>query len=277
MMKWFAWICALCIGMVVCIASAATGPTTAPVVDVLVLPFTALGNQPTAAWIPRAVQQNLMADLARGRFHPAQQQQSPIDAAAARAAGRAVGARYVIFGTYQSVDLMLRFDGQVLEVKSGNIVGGLSETAAPRDLFSLEDSLSNQAVQTLRRLTAPSPATPAVAAAPASPPARPIYVRPYQGSELQAYINANRTPSTDYGAQYRASYDRQNYWSYSYGSYWPYYPYYGYYYPANYFTVPRYYSYALPGYYPYSYGFPLAYVTLHPQTPIYFSTDRTSH
>jgi TolB-like protein len=269
-------------------------PAVARSCDVLILPFAVLGDQNVPPWVVTAVQKNMAADLARAHFAPATLNKSPPDAIEAQNAGQSAGARYVIFGNTQSIDDMLRFDGQIMDVQSGTVIGGVSETGAARDLFSLEDSLSNQAVGMLRREAAaaaeaanppaPPPAPPAVAVAP--PPARP-YVRPYEGSDLESYINANITPSNDYPAPYRTALNRQMYWPGYTNGYWPYYGYgygygfgygYGYYRPwwGYYSYSGSYYGNGYGASY-YGYGTPVVSVRLTPQAPIYFSTDRTSH
>jgi TolB-like protein len=215
----------LCVMMLATVAVA--GPTTRPSIDVLVTPFKSISDPGEQEALGRAVQQNLMADLARGRFHPAQENDPAADP---QSAGQSAGAQYVIAGNWQTSDQSLRFTAQIIEVKTGSIVGGLSATGASRDLFALEDTLSTQAIHQLRQLTAPSPAQPTSAVA-ATPPtvlqlviADNPYALPYQGSDLEAYVNSNRKPSNDFWQQYRDSSARQTY-NYGYAN--SYYPNYG--------------------------------------------------
>jgi TolB-like protein len=236
--------------------SGAQAPTASPpaVNQVLVLRFTALVDQESTDWIGHAIQQNLLADLGRTQFH-ATTLTIPIDDPAS--AARAVGARFVITGTYQFADDLLRVSGQILDSADGHIAGGLSATGSARDLYAMEDALSSQAIQQLRRLTKPPTTQSSVAAQPESPAqlppvAQPLEVPPavgpsagwYQGSKLQQYVDANLTPSLDYQVQYRASADRQVYWG-----------------GVNY-AFPQGYGYGYLGYgygYGYGYGWPYSF------------------
>jgi TolB-like protein len=219
-------------------ATAFAAPATQPAPDVLIAPFKPLADPNAQAALGRAIQVNLLADLGHAKFHPAQENDLNADP---QSAGKIAGARYFISGTWQSAGDLLRFTGEITDVQSGLIVGGLSATGPARDLFSVEDALSAQAIRQLHQLTAPPPsAPPAVAELPLPPPAPP---RPYPGSALESYVNSNRTPSEDYWDQYRDSHDRQ-----AYGYYEPaYFPYYGY----------GYYGYGIPYYGGFSYGYGL--------------------
>jgi TolB-like protein len=243
--------------------SAAAEPPISPAVDqVLVLPFTPLTPAEGTDWISRAIQQNLLADLGRAKLHPTTIS-LPIDDPTA--AARAIGVRFAITGTYQFSDDSLRVSGQILDSTDGRIVGGLSATGSSGDLYSMEDALSAQAIQQLRRLNKP-PTTqtvvPAEQPAPQLPPvAQPLDVPPavglsvgwYQGSKLQQYVDANATPSQDYQVQYRTSVIRQVYWggvnyAFPQGYGWGYFGY-GY---GNYYGWP--YSFYAWANYPYAYG-----------------------
>ncbi len=216
--------------------------STQPTCDVYVTPFTALGTDNSLDWAGKAVAQNLLTDLARsGKFHPLASDKPIGTAADAKDAAKAVGAKYLITGTYQSLELQVRFNGQIIDTATGNVLGGIVATGSPRDLFALEDSLSAQALTQLSQL----PNIPAVAAAPVNKPAGPVppalqpqvvlqVIAPpavgqpgtassYAGSALEDYVNSNRTPSTDYSQQVQDAQDRQNdswpyvYYSPSYG------------------------------------------------------------
>ena len=197
------------------VASAA--PTTQPAIDVTIAPFTPLDDS-AASWIGKAVQQNLIADLARQHFRPSES---------------AGDGGYIIQGTYQVSDPLIRFSGQLLEARSGKVVGGLSATGSSEDLFTLEDTLSRQAAQQLGQLAAPagshSPPTPPVAQPLAIvPPPAEAYERP----TIQEYLGTDFAPSNDYADQVNASNYRQMY-QYNFSNY-----YFGYYSP--YFWGPSY-------------------------------------
>jgi TolB-like protein len=233
------WLFAL-LFMIVCpVLSVAASPAAE---QVLVLPFTQLTHNEGTDWISHAIQQNLLADLGRAQLRPTTLT-IPIDDPAA--AARGVGVPFVITGTYQFADDLLRVSGQILDSTDGHIVGGLSATGSSQDLYGMEDALSAQAIRQLRRLNKP-PTTQSSSATtqpqPLPPVAQPLQVPPavgpsvggYQGSKLQQYVNASVTPSQDYQVQNRASADRQVYWG-----------------GVNY-AFPQGYGY---GYYGYGYGF----------------------
>jgi TolB-like protein len=235
-MKYFSTICLLLFAMVVPVFGA---PTTQPLPDVLIVPFKPLAEPNAQPALGRAIQVNLLADLGHARFHPVQENDLNADA---QTAGRNAGARYVISGTWQSAGDLLRFTGEITDVQTGLIVGGLSATGSPRDLFAVEDALSAQAIRQLHQLTTPSPTTPPVAAE--LPLPVPAPVRPYPGSALEAYVNSNRTPSEDYWDQSRSAHDIQTY-GFNQPAYSPYYGGYGYY------------GYGVPYYGGFSYGYGL--------------------
>jgi len=231
---------------------ASADPTTQPAAasspDLLILPFTALGKDNSLDWAGRGVQQNLLTDLARGKLRVMAADKSYPGTTEAQAAARAVGARLLLTGTYQVNDTLVRFNGQIIDVASGNVLGGISATGAIRDLFSMEDALSTQAVQQLSQLPganavaiakapgnvlAPNaPAAPQVVVQVIQPPAaapmnQPMNQPGYQGSALQQYVDSDRTPSTDY-AQQNPVPDNQPPYDYGYS------PLYGTYYAGGY-------------------------------------------
>jgi TolB-like protein len=222
-----ALLLALTLSLPAMAAAPSTQPTTAPVAaDVLVLPFTPVSTEAASDPYGHAIQQNLITDLGRGHFHPAAGDDTTVTPVVA---GRDANARYVIAGSYQTVEGLFRFTGQIVDVRAGSVVGGMTATGGPRDLFAIEDSLSAQALHQLQKLNmqpvaanakaAPAAQAPAAAAAPAVDRPAPVFMRAFEGSDLQQYANGNRTPSQDYAAQVRASANRQTYWTNGYGGY----------------------------------------------------------
>jgi len=142
---------------------------------VLVVPFDGAGPA-DKAWIAKALQQNLVAELSRvNSVEPVTADKVATDKPAALKAARDAGAQFVVFGAYQVVDADLRITGQVVEVAKGRTVAGLKATGAQRDLFGLEDAI---ATQVKRALPAPVAAAPEMLkhaeAAPAPAPAAPV-------------------------------------------------------------------------------------------------------
>ena len=188
--------------------------------DVYLTPFTPLGTDNALDWAGKAVQQNLLTDLARARLHPLASDNTIPNAADAQSAAKNAGAKYLISGTYQVADQQVRFNGQMIDVASGTVIGGISTTGPIRDLFKMEDALSTQAIQQLTQLPAiatagidagpnnpranppaPLPAAPAVVVQIVQPPAAPVPPvagAKYQGSALEQYVNSNRNPSADF-------------------------------------------------------------------------------
>ena len=207
------WLAAACV--------AAAPPTTRPVAtQVCVQPFKSLSPAAGLDWAGRAVQDNLLTDLARAAVPAA-----AVDAAADPvAAARSAGAKYVVVGTVQATAGHLRVGGQLVDAATGTSVGGLSATGGDHDLFAIEDAVSAQLLARLHRLPAdpaaalavPPALRPAAIAAAIAPPAVGDADH-YQGSALQSYVDANRTPSTDYTQQVIDVRDRSTFGSYNTG------------------------------------------------------------
>jgi TolB-like protein len=196
-------------------------PPTAP--SVYVLPFTAVTPAGDLDWAGKAVQENLVADLARTPYHPTAADKPAASTADALLAAKAAGAAYAVVGTYQFTALRLRFDGQLLDVATGAPVTGLTATGEARDLFAMEDALSEQLIHRLHQ-TAPVAAPPqakvpdalrpAALAAAIHPPAGGVGAH-YQGSALQSYVESNQTPSVEYTQQVIDARDRNTFGSYN--------------------------------------------------------------
>jgi TolB-like protein len=211
-------------------------PSTQPAAaDLYLIPFSPLGGDNSLDWAGKAVQQNLLTDLARAKLHVVPADKPITSTADAQTAARAVGAKTIITGTYQVADTLVRFNGQILDTVTGNVLGGISATGAPRDLFTMEDALSAQALQQLLpRNAVAANNKPAAPVAPAlQPPIVIQVIQPpavaqigtsssYEGSALQQYVDSNRTPSTDYAQQAQDAQDRDTFgfnYTTAYGSY----------------------------------------------------------
>src|SRR5688572_22936387 len=131
---------------------------------VLVAPFTEISDGAKREWVGRAVQQALVAELARLSIV------SPInapadakvdDAESAIAAAKSAGAAYVVFGAYQLREQELRITGQVLDAAGGDVLGGIKATGNVRDLFGVEDIVAAQVKRALTAKLAPATTRPA--------------------------------------------------------------------------------------------------------------------
>ncbi len=235
-MSRIAWLCGL--GIVAAALPAWAAPSTQPVepamvapsapsipADVYLTPFRPITDAPGLSWAGRAVEQNLQVDLTRAAYRPVAADTDADPMAAARSAG----ARFLVTGTYQWADPQLRFDGQVFDLATNTVIGGLSATGEGRDLFGLEDDLSAQLVRTLshaaghsQRVSTHGPSTrpvppalqPDAVAAAIAPPAAGVGSA-YAGSALQSYVEGNRTPSVDYNQQLANSRQQNTFGSYN--------------------------------------------------------------
>jgi TolB-like protein len=129
-------------------------PTTAPSQphtieappQMMVYPFSSIGDAGSQQWIGQAIQQSLLVQVSQPRAlawtipatQPASATNDPATAAAKAGAGLAV------FGSFQISGENVRITGQVVHVASGQVIGALSATGAVRDLFKLEDTLGTQ-------------------------------------------------------------------------------------------------------------------------------------
>ena len=130
-------------------AGAAQHPTR-----ILVLPFSMTGAEGKYAWIGQAIAENFQAELAKAGFatvNPANAD-GPIaigDPDKALRVAQNSRAEVVIFGSYQFLDPDLRVTGQIVDVGSNQIVGVLKASGTFRQLFTIEDDLSDQSKKLL--------------------------------------------------------------------------------------------------------------------------------
>jgi TolB-like protein len=201
---------------------------------VLLMPFESVGEG-EKAWVAKAVQQNLVAELSRvSSVQPVTAGDPARDLDAAVKAAQEAKADYVVFGSYQAVEGDLRMTGQVVDVAKKQAVAGLKATGSQRDLFGMEDVIANQVKRALPQPVAvAAPQQEMLKQPPAAPPVveptGPVVQDPRQRTkELEAALDRTierlrYAPPYEYG--YPSSY------VYS-GIYTPYYPVY-YYYPRR--------------------------------------------
>jgi TolB-like protein len=189
---------------------------------VLLLPFDSVGPV-EKDWVAKALQQNLVAELARVNSVQAvtgERAASGVDAAM-KAAGEAK-ADYVVFGSYQSVDGDLRMTGQVIDLSKRQAVAGLKSTGSQRDLFGMEDVIANQIKRAL-----PQPVAAAQPEMLQQPPAIPPVIQPNGpvvindanvraqelGDQIDRAIDRIRYAPPDYYDDYPSSYGYYPYYS----------------------------------------------------------------
>ncbi|HWE92586.1 MAG TPA: hypothetical protein VG269_01315 [Tepidisphaeraceae bacterium] len=205
----------------------------APTAVILVLPFGQLGGG-DYSWLGPALQRDIETDVMRStRVRVLAPSNAPIanDAQAAVAAGRDAGATIVVYGHYQSAGSDLRFTGQVIEVATGNPIGGLKATGPVNNLFPLEDALAGQVIITLpqSQVVTQLPTQPDQYQVPAQTGAASgSYVAP-----LQQYDSYSTYPSYGY-----SSYSYPSYYDNGYPDYYSTYPYYYPYYDTGFYYSP---------------------------------------
>lgn len=124
---------------------------------ILLLPFASI-NDVHGGWIGEAIQQNLLAELGRTPGVAAitgKSDHAVADVAAARKIAAEAGVPIVLFGSHHQSDGVLRVTGQVLDVRSGKLLGSIKATGPLRDLFGLEDALAAQLRTIVNDLLAP--------------------------------------------------------------------------------------------------------------------------
>jgi TolB-like protein len=215
-------------------------------ITLLTLPLTVLAERTKVVMLPfasndadplgKAVQASVVADLSRNALISAEGGPVLADGAQAIAHAKSRDACYLIIGGYQTIDGEVRLLGQILDVNTGNVIGGLKATGPMRDLFGLQDAIAGQAQRAILIAMNPAP-PPAPAAAPAPAPQpntvqAPVTPYSFAGSDLERSLNSPLAPSKLYDYNYahgRYSYyfgDRYTYvgeYPYvGYGwSYWP--------------------------------------------------------
>src|SRR2546423_6492824 len=121
---------------------------------ILVLPFSMTGADGKYAWIGQAISENYQAELAKAGFaivNPTNPD-GPVaigDPDKALRVAQNSRAEVVIFGSYQFLDPDLRVTGQIVDVPSNQVVGVLKASGTFRQLFTIEDDLSEQAKKLL--------------------------------------------------------------------------------------------------------------------------------
>jgi len=219
------------VGMAMCLAVLGAAPVKE---KVLIMPFAPVDPNSNQVWIGRAVRQNLVTDFSRS---PLLTPISPgnVDAtddlAAAVKAAKDIGARYVIFGSFQGESVNLRITGQIVDMKTEQPIGGLRATGMMRDLFALEDTIADEARRVLPHPQVDNPPPPAQAQAPVQNQPG-VSMRGFEGSDLQQSTLAGPYSGNVYADRYQYLEPVPPYYGYGYG--------YNPYYSSSYYNGPSY-------------------------------------
>jgi len=133
---------------------APTGSNTPAVPSpIAVAPFRNLANDASLGWLEQGAAETITADLKRmgglAVVERAQLQQALTQVAAqhagevegAVAAGRIVGARSMVLGSFQRVGKQLRLVGRMVTIETGEVTAAATATGAVDDVFALQDSV----------------------------------------------------------------------------------------------------------------------------------------
>ncbi len=132
----------------------------------LILPFQPMSPAPELAWIGPAIQQSLLSDLSGLPDGVVQSAASAIISDDALKTAKESQARYVVFGSYQSIDDLLRLTGQVWDVRETKPIAGLKVTGEAHDIFAMEDELAAQIKRAVSQAHHVAPANPLAHAGP---------------------------------------------------------------------------------------------------------------
>ena len=154
-------------GTALAAAPAAQDPGADDGGSVGVLPFTNITGLTVDDWYGVGIVETLAAAL-EGAGVPVVRGETTA-AADSVAAGRALGARWVVSGSYQRQAGRLRITARVVEVATGTVVGTSIVDGGVTDLFDMQDRLAAELQPGLAAASAPAPEEPlAEAAAPAA-------------------------------------------------------------------------------------------------------------
>lgn len=142
--------CTFCkIFLILCLSSTIAGGADRVVIG----PWAAVEGSTNVAWLNGGIQQTLLADLSR----PGQTDAVAIKPGTSNIleTARQQDGRWLISGTYQVAASQVRLTGQVIDLSTGQAIGGLKATGNERDIFPLQDELSRQAQNVIRKAIAP--------------------------------------------------------------------------------------------------------------------------
>jgi TolB-like protein len=136
-------------------------PSTKPSqqVSVMVFPFRQLGDVSGHAWIGDALHDQLISAISGSTGVKVMNYDTSLGAASpedALAAARSASPDFMVFGTFQIVDDMLRVNGHIEDTVRQEQVATLQATGHSRDFFNIEDGLAQQLRQTFSSYAGPN-------------------------------------------------------------------------------------------------------------------------
>ncbi len=199
-----------------------------PAPKVQVFPFEPVGDAGQLDWVGKGLQASLQSDVSHTGAMLLMAPGAPAAGFNLAAIARSNGADLAVTGTYQVQGSDVRADGHLIDVATGQQVGGFSGRAPAANVFQLEDALGQQ-LQRLLPLDRPAMAAPGsvrpdgtayAQPAPAAPATVTVLDDPTPSYTEPAVVNNSyyTAPTTGY------SYPDSFYGGYGYG-----YPYGGYY------------------------------------------------
>jgi TolB-like protein len=186
-----------------CSAALAQTPSTRPAdsVTIAVMPFNIIGDA-GHEWVAPALQESLSNGIQNNSLSTLAIHATVPDAGSARTVAQSAGADYVVFGSVQFVDDQMRITGQVLNIATAKSAGKLAVDANLKDLFSVEDILTDR----VRRLVAPP--------APRAPAPRPtIELRGPVALNQPKYFDRDFSAAINLPKKFQAQYDQYYYHS----------------------------------------------------------------
>src|SRR5690242_3728076 len=160
---------------------------------ILILPFTPVNPNDARPWIGRSIQDSLIADLTvSAPSRVITSNETPNSDEQAIALAKRLGAHYVVIGSFASADPDLRITGKIIDVETGQPIGGLKVTGPPDQIFHLEDGIAMQAKS---RLMPDVMAAQQRAATQNAPPTQP-------GEGQYTGVTGSMSPSTLYYSNY---------------------------------------------------------------------------
>ena len=181
----------------------------------MVLPFRPIGDVGSYGWIGDGVEQSLIVRASQpGSTILTAPPQTvnlnvPLDPVAT---AKAAGASSVVSGSFQILNTDVKFNGQILDVGTGQVIGSMSATGPVRDLFKLEDDLAQQLDKVLPKQPMTDGTVEPAPVAGMIDTYQPVYTPVSAGSYYS-------TPDDNYYPRYYSPYQGAGYIDYGYDDY----------------------------------------------------------